>query len=871
MKKNSFSINKNKKNKKSSSINKSYNNNSSTDQKNEILIIDLLKCPICKHICLMSINRDKLLFSFECNHNHNNLLKRSKTYINANQNYLKSNISDINFLPEKPNLKMINKDNNTLNQTDNFDCKKFNDSQKNYITENDFSCSKHNLKYKSYCYDCKENICEECNKEHFTHNKLILKNFKPKENEVISCKNEVIQKEKELNNIIEKMMEWKKEFEIGLNTIIKIMQNISNLRQFIIMNYDTRQSNQNFNYIQNFKNMKNLDFIFPELQEFFKEKNWNKRGHILIENIINIQNKIIENKENIKKEEINDGSQILKEKKEIEENNVLINQKNDINFEPILDMEKVSTTVLNKKRNYNTTFSSDCMNNNYFCRKFSNKTENNINNTKKKIIEKRNIDDIYLLNTIEKNKKLEEKISYVDIDDKIDENNFQEIKLDPKLIKDIELKNIYLSNLINNIKNIDEIQYSNNIGHLNNIDNNLEINNINNEENYQINNKKEKEIIGNNTNLKELNEIIINKKEHSTEDTKLNDKIKNNIENGVLRNKKNNKEKYFYKNIELKSELTNTYIIRSIEFTSNNHILISTLKNIIIYKLNPEHYELIKVYEIKEFNNSINYVSQLSNGDLIICSLNNINIIKLLDNNESLSYSLIQKIIGKNDSYNVNKVVEVKDKNLLISCDKNNLIKFSKNRETNLFEEVNYLSTNSEVKCIELINDNLFVSVEPEVQCIIFYRIDTMESNSVINNIQSTFGRYVISYIPQKNCIFVTGNQGIYLISTDSLKLTCFFKVGEWISSINYDYYNKYLICGTWKKNTVNEQKIYNLILYKINVENLDSKNKSLDNINIKEVERKNNVHYHDIVVIKSSEEGFILTGSNDRTVKLWK
>ena len=71
----------------------------------------------------MSINRDKLLFSFECNHNHNNLLKRSKTYINANQNYLKSNNSDINFLPEKPNLKMINKDNNTLNQTDNFDCK----------------------------------------------------------------------------------------------------------------------------------------------------------------------------------------------------------------------------------------------------------------------------------------------------------------------------------------------------------------------------------------------------------------------------------------------------------------------------------------------------------------------------------------------------------------------------------------------------------------------------------------------------------------------------------------------------------------------------------------------------------------------------
>ena len=68
------------------------------------------------------------------------------------------------------------------------------------------------------------------------------------------------------------------------------------------------------------------------------------------------------------------------------------------------------------------------------------------------------------------------------------------------------------------------------------------------------------------------------------------------------------------------------------------------------------------------------------------------------------------------------------------------------------------------------------------------------------------------------------------------------------------------------KKNTFNEQKSYNLILYKINEDNL-----SLDNMTINEVERKKDIHIHDIVVIKPSEEGFILTGSNDRTVKLWK
>ena len=68
------------------------------------------------------------------------------------------------------------------------------------------------------------------------------------------------------------------------------------------------------------------------------------------------------------------------------------------------------------------------------------------------------------------------------------------------------------------------------------------------------------------------------------------------------------------------------------------------------------------------------------------------------------------------------------------------------------------------------------------------------------------------------------------------------------------------------KKNNINElnQKISK-------IKEMSLENKSLDNLKIEEVERKNNIHSHDIVVIKPSEEGFILTGSNDRTVKIWK
>ena len=942
--------------------------NKTSNEKNEIPIIDLLKCPICKNVCLMTINRDKLLFSFECNNNHkNNNLKKSKTYFNNGNKIFNSNISDLNISHDKE-IKMTNKDNNTSNYTNN--SKKNNNLGHNiYITEKDFSCQKHhNLKFQSYCYDCKENICNECYKEHIDHSQIKLDTIKPKDSEVIICKNNIKKKDEELNNIIEYMVKWRKEFEYGLSTIIKIMQNISNLRQFIIMNYDSKQSNQNYNYLQNFNNMKVLDFIFPELQEFMKEKNWKKRGHILIEIIINIQHKIIENKEKLKimklKEEIDKKTELLKQKQEKNEKNILKSKNKGINNQDTNeDIGSVETGNSNYKKvkNFNTTFSSDCMNNNYFCRDVSRK----VRNTKKKVIAKRNKDknDNSLSHTIEQNKELEKNLN--------DENNIkneenndidmdQSIHLDPKLIKVVETKN---KNIVNNNNNTSE--NNNNNQNMNNTfsymdannsnkdannsnknnDNTVEIknntDNIENNENYENkdenNNKMGSNIEENNNvkkNTEENDNNIMDKKEDDIKDDDNDNKIvdnkniseenkdnkenenneNNNIEEkeqfeekkevvenikganesindmeiknddynistlknkNINKNNDKNRQKKIYKDIELKYELINTDIIRSIEFINNNHILICTLENITIYKINP-NYELVKEYDIKEFNYRINYATQISNGNLIICSLNNIDIIQLSEvqpsegQDQSISYNIIQKLTGKNNSYNINKVIEIKGKEYLISCDKNNLIIFSKNKETNLYQELKYIATNSEVKCLEEINEDIFVTVEPEEQCVIFYKIDNLENTYTINNIQSSFGRYIISYVEKYNCIFVTGSQGVYLISTEKYELITFFQVKEWISSIHYDYYNDYLICGTWKKNTINGQKIYNLILYEVVEDNVDTEKKTLDNMIIREVERKNNIHLHDIVVIKPSEEGFILTGSNDRTVKIW-
>ena len=322
---------------KSTSLSKNMPINKPQNEKNEIPIIDLLKCPICKKICLININRDQLLFSFECNNNHSKNLQKSNTFQQEDKN-----ISDLNI--SQDNLKDLNKGNSQNNNANT------NTNNKVYITEKDFYCEIHpNSKYQSYCLECRANICNECLNQHLNHNQIELNILKPKENEVTLYKNDIKKKDEELNNLIVNIMKWQKQFEYGLNTIIRIMQNISNLRQFIIMNYDTNQSNQNYNYIQNFNNMKVLNFIFPELEEFLKEPEWKQKGHILIEIIVDIQNKIIKNKEKLEIIKIQKEAEKLKENL-IKQEKILKSKKNEKNLDEKEDLESAATDHSNKKK-----------------------------------------------------------------------------------------------------------------------------------------------------------------------------------------------------------------------------------------------------------------------------------------------------------------------------------------------------------------------------------------------------------------------------------------------------------------------------------------------------------------------------------------
>ena len=799
-------------------------------KKHEIPILELLKCPICKKICLMNINKDKLLFSFECTNNHknknkDNKFKKCRTNINDSYYSFPSDFSELN-LSKEYNInfnKINNKDNNTSKISNNT-------IQKLYISEKDFTCQTHpNLIFDSYCFECKKNLCEECKKDHLNHNQINLNSIKPNDKEVFLCKKNIKKNEVILWNLIEYIQTWKNEFDKGLNTLIKIMENIFNLKEYIINNYDQKQKNNNYNYLQNFNNIKTLDFIFPELLNFSdNNKSFKQTGFDIIETIYNIQTKIAENKKKIKSMT---ESQI----------NKVNNINNNIPKNNIINIESTETSPSSKKNDFNTAYSSDCINNNFYERKVTKSV--GFTKAKKKILQRNKIDEISenpnMTRTIEQNNNLEKSFKIEDNNIIKDKNNISESEI---IIKNIELNNN------NKEEEKEEV-----------IKENQEQFIIEQNEEYDINNNKNSVQNINVNIIDTLNTFKENSEQNILNQYNINLEDNNNIY-------KKARDKYIFKGIDLRYEITNTDIIRSIEFLNPNRLLISTLENISIYKITSKD-ELIKEFDIKEFNYRINYATKLSDDNIIICSLNNINIIKLSEEDLG-TYDIIQTLEGKNNSENINKIKEIVEKNYLISCDKNNIILFEKNPDTNLFSEKNYIKTNSEVKCFEIINNNLLITVEPETQKLIFYTIDSLQKKYEIKDIQSSFGRYIICYLEQYESIFITGRFGIYLISSKNFDKKIFFKVGEWISSINYDIKSNCLFCGTWIKDSFYNEKNYNLIIYEI----LNKNNENIiDNIKLREISRKNNAHNHDIVVVQPSYDNGIITGSNDNTVKLWK
>ena len=366
---------------------------------------------------------------------------------------------------------------------------------------------------------------------------------------------------------------------------------------------------------------------------------------------------------------------------------------------------------------------------------------------------------------------------------------------------------------------------------------------------------------------KENYEIKISNKDNNRESASINNVINNNVSENNYYLLEENKGEREQINPQMKFLENTNNVIKSLEFIDKNHILICDSSNISFYLINTEINNLSLIYSMKkeEEENNFTYAKILSNGNIIICSTYDITIIKLQKSNSKIiNHSIIQKISNK--GFNINKIIEIPNKQSIISCDKENLKKFKKDSNS-LYNQVNIAKIDTEVKCIEYVNDDVFVAVMPENDEIVFYDVDAMHSNKyVVGKIYTIHGRYVINNSEKFGCIFFASTIGVYIFSNKNYKLFSIYKLDDWITAINFDTDNDLLICAGVNKYDVHNKNV-SLTIFSVTKNKFEDFSKS--NIKLLIKKRIDNICKEDIIAINCLENQ-ILFGSNDKTMQLY-
>ena len=192
----------------------------------------------------------------------------------------------------------------------------------------------------------------------------------------------------------------------------------------------------------------------------------------------------------------------------------------------------------------------------------------------------------------------------------------------------------------------------------------------------------------------------------------------------------------------------------------------------------------IKV-SIKKFGSN---VYELQSGDLVTCSYNSINIIKLEDNNDNIKYKVIQSLKGKTDSGEILGVIELNS--VLISYDWNHILIWKKNTHNNKNKKKNennqtckfkeYKSSNFGSDYLIKINNNEFISHE-KGNTIVFNSLENfdIENRIIIKNIKTIGDSMCL--IDNNQLLIIGGNENglLYIISIEKKEIITSIKINN--------------------------------------------------------------------------------------------
>ena len=269
-------------------VNSLLNNINKEEENNSIIKSREVICPKCYNNINIKIKKYKISLS-RCKNNHDINDISFKDFQNTQKINLKNivcNICNNNNKYETYNKEFFTCF--TCNKNLCPLCKSNHDNKHNIFNYDKriYICTNHFESYNSYCKNCEKNLCIKCEKEHNEHEKIYFGNILPDYNEMKLKIDEfgkyIYQLNESLDEVINRLNEYKKNINEYYNIYIDIMKNIENKdRNYEILNNMIEINNNNV--------MKDIKYIA-------EEKNINNKINI----ILDITNKIgIKNKDEI--------------------------------------------------------------------------------------------------------------------------------------------------------------------------------------------------------------------------------------------------------------------------------------------------------------------------------------------------------------------------------------------------------------------------------------------------------------------------------------------------------------------------------------------------------------------------------------------
>ena len=352
-------------------------------------------------------------------------------------------------------------------------------------------------------------------------------------------------------------------------------------------------------------------------------------------------------------------------------------------------------------------------------------------------------------------------------------------------------------------------------------------------------------------NIKEINDINNNiqksnsnknvKIEYNIEEEQINNLI-NTINNfGKIKTNDNIYDDY---KIEMKNpvhKLTNhtSNVICLCVLNDGRLVSGSYDKSIIIYNKITYQPDLI----IKEHSNNVYCIIQLSSGELVSCSDDKT--IKIFSITE-VQYKLLQTLNYHTSS--VYKIVELKNK-ILTSCSHDSSIIFYI-KDNNEFKKDFQIPTNGYCTSIIQTKDNEICYSESKDNTICFFDIFERKIKATISNISKNNGCREWFIMIKKDLLLIPGYSQLSIVNTNEYKLIRTIDVPNASTITGVCLLNKNMLLTGDYAEIIRQWKI--------------------DGDNLVLISKKEKTHDSDINVLLNMGNGFIASGSDDSSIKIW-